>query len=348
MARDLVVITGATGYVGFNCLRHALLQGYRARIVVRSQTKADQLAANPTLQGIKSADYTFFVVPDFAVPDAFDEAVQDARYVIHCAAPVPIGGSNSEDLEKTFFEPSTTAITNLLTSCKKSGTVKRIAYTSSAIALVPFPIALGMEPAPADLIITGSERLPDVPTPLPNAFVAYAASKIAGVNTIERWMAQEKPNFDVQKLFPTYVIGRDYLATQSADLFKTSNSAVLRFLAGEKNEDKDTPEAAGCAHADDVGLAHVKVLDPGVPDNESFVFSTAVLWNDFPKVTAERFPEAVRKGLFPNTGTLKSFVLPVDNSKIERLLGIKLKGAEEMVDSLVGQYIEFLEKEQKA
>lgn len=49
--------------------------------------------------------------------------------------------------------------------------------------------------------------------------------------------------------------------------------------------------------------------------------------------------------MLPNSGSFAGFTLKCDASKVEKVLGIKLKSFEAMIVDLVGQYIELLEKE---
>lgn len=49
--------------------------------------------------------------------------------------------------------------------------------------------------------------------------------------------------------------------------------------------------------------------------------------------------------MLPNNGSFAGFQLKCDPSRVEKVLGIKLKSFENMVVDLVGQYVELLEKE---
>lgn len=90
MERDLVLITGATGLIGFRTLLDLLLHGYRVRAVVRSEAKKQIILTNKALKTLDaSIDLSFVVVSNIEVEGAYDEAVQDVDYVIHIASPVP-------------------------------------------------------------------------------------------------------------------------------------------------------------------------------------------------------------------------------------------------------------------
>ena len=83
MPTDLVLLTGATGHVGFGTLKCALEYGYQVRAAVRSEAKVETIRSNPALQAMdRKSQLDFIVVPDFTVPDAFDAAVQRETYRI--------------------------------------------------------------------------------------------------------------------------------------------------------------------------------------------------------------------------------------------------------------------------
>lgn len=53
MAKETVVITGATGFIGGRVLQLLLEQDYNLRIVARTDAKKQALLNNPRLKGIK-------------------------------------------------------------------------------------------------------------------------------------------------------------------------------------------------------------------------------------------------------------------------------------------------------
>merc|ERR1712227_662185 len=89
MSGDLVLITGATGLVGFGVLRAALEHGYKLRAAVRSEQKAEIIRSNPTMKGISEHQLSFVIVPDILAEGAFDEAVKGVKFILHVASPVP-------------------------------------------------------------------------------------------------------------------------------------------------------------------------------------------------------------------------------------------------------------------
>jgi nucleoside-diphosphate-sugar epimerase len=131
-----VLLTGANGFVGSHVLAQLLARGWSVRAVVRSQAKADQVAADfPNM----SSQLDFGIVPDITVPGAFNSVVQSSPpfdTVIHTASPFlyRVIKDNRE-----FLDPAIKGTTEVLKSVKAfAPTVTRVVITSSCAAVVDF------------------------------------------------------------------------------------------------------------------------------------------------------------------------------------------------------------------
>ena len=89
MVKDLVLITGATGHVGFGILAFLVEHGYRARIVLRRPEQVEKLKRTATLQK-HLHDVEFVLIPDLREPGVFKDAIKGVSGVIHVAAPIPL------------------------------------------------------------------------------------------------------------------------------------------------------------------------------------------------------------------------------------------------------------------
>lgn len=140
MAGDLVLITGATGFVGFAVLRDALKAGYRLRAIVRSESKGKKLAEYPVIKNLtKDGDnFEYVVVPDFTTPGALDEAAKGAKYVLHVASPLPndVKGLAPEQMEERIVGAAVKMTKAVLEAADKAGTVERVVITSSCAVCV--------------------------------------------------------------------------------------------------------------------------------------------------------------------------------------------------------------------
>ena len=87
MSKQLILITGASGHLGFRTLVLALEAGYRARIALRRLEQAEALrktrSIEPYLHSIE-----FVQVPDITSAGAYLEAVKGVDLILHIASPI--------------------------------------------------------------------------------------------------------------------------------------------------------------------------------------------------------------------------------------------------------------------
>lgn len=233
MTDKLVVVTGATGHLGFKVLRTALEAGYHVRAAVRSEQKAILLKSNHVLHTTPGfSNLSFIIVLDFLAPNAFDEAAKDTKYVIHVASPIVTKPPSSNDYDAHFVQPAVQGTLGIFKSARKATTGARIVVTSSAVAISPLTAMSQSD----GLSYNADNRLPEIPTPFPNGRVAYVASKIAALNCAEAWIAEQNPSFDAVHIHLSYIFGRDDLATSTADFQTGTNRIPLNIALGLESE----------------------------------------------------------------------------------------------------------------
>jgi nucleoside-diphosphate-sugar epimerase len=204
MAKETVVITGATGFIGASVLQLLLQRNYSVRVVVRSIEKQKTLLANPNLKGIENA--TFTIVPDLLVPNALDQALANSDYTIHLASPIPIHGDIApEHQHDELVVPAIQATLRVLEAAQASGTVKRVVITSSAGAIVPPNEILANDEPPVNrfVAVSADDGVADVQPPYDSLSEAYCASKIAALNASDQFMRSQKRAFDVVNIMPS-------------------------------------------------------------------------------------------------------------------------------------------------
>ncbi|KAL7931549.1 NAD(P)-binding protein [Trichoderma chlorosporum] len=344
-ASNLVVLTGATGFLGFKVLTIALNAGYNVRLVVRSAAKANKVLNSPSVKALSPSQekLSFVVVEDMEAPGAFDEAVKGATYVIHCASPIPTFGGEApptpEQYDEFFVQAARRSTLGLLESSRKAGTIKRIVITSSIVAITPFHYYLGQGD---DKIFDANTRIAVDQGPYVAEFQAYSASKAAALNDSEAWVKANKPGFDLINILPGWIFGADELATTPKDFeFASTNSVLMGLLRGSQT---DVPSNSNSVLVDDAAQIHVLALDPKIAGNQSFVAASdgldGMVWEDAIKVVKENFQGAVAQGLLKTTGKQPTLVVRLDAKKTEDTFGIKFAGFDEQVKSLASQYVE--------
>lgn len=135
MSTPNLLITGATGHIGFRTLVEALKAGYIVHAAIRSAEKAAEILATPSIKAIGSDNkLSFVVVPDMLADKAYEKALEGITYVVHLASPLSMA---TIEFERDVIQPAVRGTINILLCAKKVPTVKRVVITSSLVAVVP-------------------------------------------------------------------------------------------------------------------------------------------------------------------------------------------------------------------
>ncbi|KAI2601915.1 hypothetical protein GGR54DRAFT_578364 [Hypoxylon sp. NC1633] len=345
----LVLITGATGFIGFHVLLRVLDAGYSVRAAVRSPKKVDLLLAVPDLRTRNpGARLSFVTVPDLTVPGAYDEAVAGADYVIHLASPLPNFDLTPDRWEAELVTPAVQGTLGILASAQKEPAVKRVVITSSIAAILPPDV---LTRGSDDKVFTAESRTPNVAdvSTLHDAFQAYAASKARALNETDAWVRQHRPAFGVVNVHPSFVMGRELIGRTPAAIRGTADAFILSVVLGGEGESA-SPAPGSTVHVDDVVRVHVDALKSSVPANTGYVVNwnpegtlDGTVWDDAAKFVAKHFPDAVARGVLPNKGRLPSVALKFDVRKTEETFGFRHLSYEQQVKDVVGQYLELVE-----
>jgi nucleoside-diphosphate-sugar epimerase len=332
---ELILLTGGTGHIGYRTLVEALRAGFQVRAAVRRESSIGEIKATKSIQPYLSS-LSFVIVEDITKDGAFDEAVKDVSYIVHIASPLP---RPSEDLDKTIVQPAIRGTISILNAALKQPSVKRVVITASLAAVTPLATYGGQDPG----ILTAESKVPadSLPTEYSNYFAAYAVSKILAYHHTLEFIEKEKPKFTVINVMPSFVLGKNELATTPQAVNSGSNAIALNALLGVQNP---TGIPGVTVHVDDVAKIHIAALDPKVDGNRNFGANSngieGIEWDSAIEVVKRHFPKAVEKGIFPLGGSQKPIRSQFDASETEKVLGFKFKSFEEQIISLAGWYVE--------
>ena len=340
----LILLTGASGHLGFRTLIVALETGFRVRAAIRSQSKVDAILATPSIKRLAPGrKLSFAIVSDITVDDAYKEALKDVTYVVHIASPLPKGPVADFDAE--LIQPALKGTLGILTSAKKVLTVKRVVITSSVAAVVPTEKTLR---AGTDEVFTANGSLPNPESPRSDVRLAYAASKILALNASTDFIKWEEPHFDIINVMPSFLVGRNELNTKAIDVLSSTNAMAIAQVLGHASKN---PILGSSVHVDDAARVHVLALDSKVKGNQNFGaasdWSGNFQWGDAIEIVKRHFPEAVKDGRLPVTAKALTRKFRFDASKTEEVLGIKFQNYEAQVVSVIEHYLELLAKGSK-
>lgn len=339
MTATHILITGATGLIGFRILLTALEAGYKVRYTARSEDKANTVSSNPAVQALSPGDcLSAAIIPNFAVDGAFDSAFKNITHVIHAGSPVPVP---TYDPTTEVFQPTLRNTANILAAALQTPTVRRVIITSSIVG------NLGLLPPPT--VVSATTRMP-LPDPLPqtydDVFSAYITSKMVELHRTDEFVATRRPHFSVAHVVPGYVFGRNELALD-AGMMQQQNSSNNYLLLGMLGGELPFPMHGGFVHIEDLAEIHLRVLFLENTSEGPADYGVAVKVDYdtiFDHVEAA-FPKAVADGVFKR-GKVLTLNVEYDSSDTEKLLGgRKLKTFESAVVEVAAQYLEKLVKE---
>ena len=158
----MILVTGASGFVGSAVARQLLQAGEQVRVLVRS-TSSRVNVADPKLQIVEG---------DLRDPASLVRALQGVGVLFHVAADYRLWARNDNDIIRTNVEGTRA----LMDAAKRSG-VERIVYTSSVATLKARPGG-----APSD------ETFPLDET---SAVGAYKYSKVVAERLVEKMVAEQ-------------------------------------------------------------------------------------------------------------------------------------------------------------
>ncbi|KAK7915084.1 hypothetical protein PG985_012787 [Apiospora marii] len=333
MAFPDILITGATGFIGFKLLLGAFDEGYSVRAAVRSQEKGEFLLSHPKIRalGVVPDKFSVMEVMDICRDGAYDDAVQGVRYIIHSASPL---SSPFLDPQTGIYEPNVQSVRTMLNSAlKEARSLRRLVITSSVVGNTAYP------PGSTPEETTTQSRVSDTPGPFVFMGPAYGAGKVAALNSIDRFIKDERPSFAVVKALPSVVLGRDERALGVDDLWAGTNRFLLDLIVTGKSAPWAMP--SGVADVSDVAKVHLMALQEveGTSFPEDVGVTTANRFNDAWDVVRKHFPKAVAAGVF-RRGDQPTVAFNWNARQTEVDLSCSFKAYEDMVLDVAGQYLE--------
>ncbi|KAG6713510.1 hypothetical protein I3842_05G156900 [Carya illinoinensis] len=130
-AEKVVCVTGASGYIASWLVKLLLQRGYTVNASVRDPNDPKKTEHLLMLDGAKERLHLFKA--DLLEEGSFDSLVDGCEGVFHTATPVYLSANNPQ---AELIEPAVKGTLNVLRSCAKVSSVKRVVITSSMAAVV--------------------------------------------------------------------------------------------------------------------------------------------------------------------------------------------------------------------
>jgi len=302
---DLILITGATGYIGSNVADQALEAGYKVRGTTRSKAKGQWL--NDLLKKkYGEGRFELVEVPDMTDSAAYDDAVKGVSGIIHLASILTFSTKVDE-----VIQPTVKAALNVLTSATKEPLVKSIVFTSSSTAaLSPQPNKKIVVTADTWNNETLNHALSDAN---PDGFSVYAASKTAAEQAVWKAVKETQPPFQVAAVLPNMNMGS--ILKPGGAMDSSTGSWPLKLFGGDTSVYEFPPQYYVNVK-DDARLHIVALIDPECNGKRIFAFAAPFNWNDVLAIFRKQNP-----GMnFPEDGAFGRDLSEVPNAEAERLL----------------------------
>ncbi|CAL5421566.1 unnamed protein product [Camellia sinensis] len=281
-------VTGGTGFIAAYLVKLLLENGHTVRTTVRDPGAL--LVLQPKIKLRPPADHGENVEKvsflwelsgakerlkifkaDLMVEGSFDQAVQGVEGVFHTASPVIV--PCDQNIQETLIDPCIKGTLNVLSSCAKATSVRRVVLTSSCSSIryrddVQLVSPLN-ESHWSDLEYC--KRY--------NMWYAYAKT----IAEKEAWRVAEESGIDLVVVNPSFVVG-PLLTPQPTSTLQL----ILAIIKGLGGEYPNT--TVGFVHIDDVVAAHLLAMEERKASGRLICSSSVAHWSEIIKMLRTKYP----------------------------------------------------------
>ncbi|KAK6119747.1 hypothetical protein DH2020_046507 [Rehmannia glutinosa] len=268
MAGKTVCVTGGSGYIASWLIKELLHRGYTVKASVRYPDDPKKTHHLLSLDGAKERLHLFKA--NLLEEGSFDAGIAGCDGVFHCASPFFLETSNPQE---ELIDPAVKGTLNVLGSCAKTPSVKRVILTSSEAA-----IAFNRTPRTSETVI--DETWWTDPDYSREIQAWYVVSKRLAEGAA--WDFAKEKGIDLVTINPCCVIGPMLQPT-----LNTSCSQVLSLINGAETY----PNAAyGWVHVNDVVNAHVLAYEKPEANGRYYIVERCAHPLDLINILRELYP----------------------------------------------------------
>ena len=270
MSEGLVVVTGASGYIGSYVVANLLAKGKKVRATVRNlddSLKVDHLKE----LGIAKGGSLEIVEMDLFDSDSVNSAIAGCTDLIHTAAAVRI---SAEDPQRQIVDPSVIGTQNVVAAIDAAGSVERFVHTSSTAAIRPMKWMNG------ETFTT--ETWADDATLENNP---YGLAKVLAERVVREWHGDGEDKPRMVTIHPSVVFG----PPMSKVHLRGSLSFLNLFL--RRKIPVLVPIQINIVDVRDVAEAHVRALTMGQNAGRYLTVSGDMQFSEISKALREEYPE---------------------------------------------------------
>lgn len=261
-------VTGASGYIASWLVKQLLLRGYTVKASVRDPNDPRKTQHLLGLEGAESR--LMLLKADLLEQGSFDPVVEGCVGVFHTASPFY---HDVLDPEAELLDPAVKGTLNVLSSCAKTPSVKRVVLTSSIAA-----VAYNGKPRTPDVVV--DENWFSDPDYCKDLKLWYVVSKTMAEDSA--WKFSKEKGIDMVAINPAMVIGPLLQPT-----LNTSAAAILNLIKGAET----FPNATfGWVNVKDVATAHIQAFEIPLASGRYCLVERVVHYSEIVNILHHLYP----------------------------------------------------------
>ncbi|KAI4373662.1 hypothetical protein MLD38_011765 [Melastoma candidum] len=267
-AGKVVCVTGASGYIASWLVKFLLHKGYTVKASVRDPSDPKKTEHLRSLEGAQERLQLFKA--NLLEEGSFDSIVEGCEGVFHTASPFY---HDVKDPQAELVDPALKGTLNVLNSCAKVPSIKRVVLTSSVAAVV-----YNEKPRTPDVVV--DESWFSNPELCRENKAWYVLSKTLAEEAA--WKFVKEKGIDMVTINPAMVIGPLLQPT-----LNTSAAVILNLIKGVETFPNTT---FGWVNVKDVADAHIKAFEVSSASGRYCLVESVAHSSEIIKILGELYP----------------------------------------------------------
>ncbi|KAG8388985.1 hypothetical protein BUALT_Bualt02G0182400 [Buddleja alternifolia] len=268
MAMKTVCVTGASGYIASWLVKFLLQRGYTVKASVRDTSDPKKTQHLLSLDGAK--ERLHLIKADLMEEGSFDAVVDGCDGVFHTASPFYHA---TKDPQAELIDPALKGTLNVLRSCAKTPSVKRVVLTSSIAS-----VAYNYKPKTPQVLV--DESWWSDPEFCVQTQKWYVLSKTLAEDAA--WKFVKDKRIELVAINPPMVVGPLLQPT-----LNTSSAAVLNLINGAETYPNST---YGWADVRDVANAHILAFENPSANGRYLTVESVAHYSEIVKLLRQLYP----------------------------------------------------------
>ncbi|KAJ4766444.1 Cinnamoyl-CoA reductase 1 [Rhynchospora pubera] len=265
---EVVCVTGASGYIASWLVKLLLQRGYTVRATVRDPSDPKRTEHLRALDGASERLHLFKA--DLLEEGSFYSVIDGCSGVFHTASPFFLSVT---DPQAELIDSAVRGTLNVLKSCAKASTVKRVIVTSSMAA-----VEQNGKPKNPDVVV--DETWFSIPEICEKSKLWYPLSKTLAEEAA--WKFSKENGLDLVTINPGMVIGPLLQPT-----LNTSSATILNLINGSKTFQN---ASVRWVNVKDVALAHILAYEVPSASGRYLLVERVAHYSEVVEIIRELYP----------------------------------------------------------